>query len=150
MTVDAKPVPPPAACRPRRTARFLTDVYGGAALEFAFIGLPAALLMIGILETGRGLYLRSAVDEAVDRAQRAAIIDRGASDSDLSALIRTELATQLGQAQADTAAIAVSGASTTTADYRAVSVDLPMRLLTPNPFAASITISTSRRLAPLR
>lgn len=134
-----------------RRLRCFADCAGGAsAVEFALVGLPAAMLMIGILEMGRGLHLRGAIDDAVDRAQRVAVIDRDISDVDLATTVRLELRSGLGQSQGDAAQVTVSTEATSTASYKVITVELPMRLLLPNPITRDITISSSGRLAPQR
>lgn len=121
----------------------LGDRRGAAALEFALIGLPFTLLLLGLVEFGRGLHIRNALDSAADRAQRVIMIDPSASTLMLEASIRSTF--RAGQPEN----LALSHAVETTAGvtYRLVSLDYRMQLLLPAPLGRTVSIGSIRRVA---
>lgn len=127
----------------RRPWRCLTDTSGAAALEFALIGLPFILLLLGLIEFGRGLYIRNALDDAADRAQRVIMIDQNASTQTLDAAIRD--AFRAGRS--DRLTISYGQETSGTVGYRYVSLRYAMQLLMPAPLGRSIVIVSNRRVA---
>lgn len=57
-------------------ARFSRTERGNTAVEFAFILPPLLLLLLGIMETGRGFWANAALSYAVEQAARCAAIDK--------------------------------------------------------------------------
>jgi len=49
---------------------------GAAAVEFAFVGPALIVLILGIAETGRALWVQNALNIAVEQAARCASIDK--------------------------------------------------------------------------
>ena len=125
--------------------RLLADRGGAAALEFALVGMPFVLLLLGLIEFGRGLHIRSALDTAADRAQRVVLINPSASVATLEDAIRASF--QAGQPQR----LVVSFGTDTLAgtDYRVVSLSYEMHLLLPAPLGRTLHIGSSRRVAML-
>lgn len=123
--------------------RFILDRSGATALEFALIGMPLILLLLGLLEFGRGLHIRNAVDAAADRAQRAIMIDPAASLDLLESEIRD------GFHAGETERLSVSYASELLSgrNYRVVSLAYEMQILLPMPMGRTITIGSTRRVA---
>lgn len=121
---------------------FFGDTRGAVAMEFALIGLPFVMLIIGLVEFGRGLNLRSALDDAADRAQRMILIDGAVSEDALETEIRDGF---LGGVPS---AIVVSHSAETTGagDYRIVALTYDMRIIIPNPASPTITISATRKV----
>ena len=123
--------------------RFIGDRAGAAAVEFALIGLPFVLLLLGLIEFGRGLHIRTALDAAADRAQRTILIDPTASPETIEAEIRSAfLAGPPGL-------VTVTYASETAAgiDYRLVTLSYQMDLLLPAPLGGPVMIKSVRRVA---
>ena len=127
----------------RRLRRLIGDRSGAAAVEFALIGLPFILLLLGLIEFGRGLHIRTALDAAADRAQRAILIDPAASPETIEAEVRS--AFQAGSPDS----VTVTYASETVAgiDYRLVTLGYQMDLLLPAPLGGPVTIKSVRRVA---
>lgn len=123
--------------------RFIEDRAGAAALEFALIGLPFVLLLLGLVEVGRGLHIRTALDAAADRAQRAILIDPTAGAGTLEAAIRSGF--QAGQS--DLLAISYATESSASAEYRLVTLNYEMNLFLPAPLGGTISIGSTRRVA---
>ncbi len=130
----------------KRLPRLMEDRSGAAALEFALIGLPFILLLLGLIEFGRGLHIRTALDAAADRAQRAILIDPAASAGTIEAAIRN--AFQAGQPELVTITYATESAAGV--DYRLVTLDYEMDLLLPAPLGRSVSIGSTRRVAIVR
>ncbi len=112
-------------------------------MEFALVGLPFILLLLGLVEFGRGLHIRSALDAAADRAQRAIMIDPSTPGTALEASIRK------GFHAGPPDRIVVGFATETVAgiDYRLVSLGFEMQLLLPAPLGRDLTIRSTRRVA---
>ncbi len=121
----------------------LKSQHGAAALEFALIGLPFILLLLGLVEFGRGLYIRNALDSAADRAQRIIIIDPSANTATLEQTIRS--AFQAGPSESLTLSYAVE--TIAGVNYRRVSLEYAMQLLLPAPLGRTVNIVSSRRVA---
>lgn len=126
--------------------RLLGDRSGAAALEFALTGMPFILLLLGLIEFGRGLHIRTALDAAADRAQRAILIDPAASTGTLE----TEIRNTFNVGQPDRLAITYAIDSSSGIDYRLVTVDYQMDLLLPAPLGGTISIGSTRRVVILR
>lgn len=128
----------------RRLRYLLEDQRGAAALEFALIGLPFIILLLGLVEFGRGLHIRNALDYAADQAQRAIMIDPNASTTTLEETIRSTF--RAGQLTALTSSVdsyeTIAGVT-----YRLVSLDYAMQLLLPAPLGRTLTIASTRRVA---
>ncbi|WP_299844956.1 TadE/TadG family type IV pilus assembly protein [uncultured Jannaschia sp.] len=121
----------------------LSDRRGATALEFALLGLPFVALILGILEFGRGLYIRNSLDAAADQAQRAVLIDPLIDVLELEETVRTAFGTW----PSDNLTIDYSVETISGITYQLVSLDYSMRLLLPVPLGRSITIASSRRIA---
>ena len=123
--------------------RFIGDCVGAAALEFALIGLPFVLLLFGLVEVGRGLHIRTALDAAADRAQRVVLIDPTAGAETIEAAIRNEF--QAGKP--GLLAISYATESFAGVEYRLVMLNYTMNLLLPAPLGGTISIGSTRRIA---
>lgn len=119
---------------------FLKHDRGTTAIEFALIGLPIIILTIGLLEFGRGLHIRNALNDAADRAQRAVLVDHTVSDAELEAHIRASF-----HAGPPDALMIVHGTEVLNGlDYRRVDLSFEMRLLVPSPIGDDITFFADR------
>lgn len=119
------------------------DRRGAAALEFALLGLPFVILLLGLLEFGRGLYIRNALDFAADRAQRVIIINPLASQTELEETVRSAFA----HGPEDRLTLSYSVETISGVTYRLVSLDYALQLLLPAPLGRTVTIGSSRRIA---
>lgn len=122
--------------------KFLCNTRGAAAIEFALIGLPVVLLFIGLVEFGRGLHVRNALNDAADRAQRAVLVNPALSDSDLEDRVR---ATFRG-GPADGLIVSNSLLVLNGLNYRRVDLSFDMRLLLPTPVGRNLTLATDRMI----
>tara|TARA_B100001059_G_scaffold235220_1_gene280159 strand:- start:764 stop:1159 length:396 start_codon:yes stop_codon:yes gene_type:complete len=115
---------------------------GAAAIEFALIGLPFIILLLGLIEFGRGLYIRNALDSAADRAQRVIMINPSATTAILDQTILS--AFQVGPSGSLTLNYAVE--TIAGVNYRRVSLEYAMQLLLPAPLGRTVNIVSSRRV----
>lgn len=60
---------------PQTSRRVLADRAGAATVEFAIVGSLFLLLLIGIIEVGRGLWTMNALNYAVQQAARCASLN---------------------------------------------------------------------------
>ena len=119
---------------------YLRDVRGAAAVEFALIGIPTILLFLGLVEFGRGLHVKNALNDAADRAQRAVLIEPSLSDALLEDRVReTFFAGSADQLVISHAAVTLGGLT-----YRRVDLSFEMQLLLPNPVGQSVSLATDR------
>lgn len=126
----------------RRAVGFLLDRRGAAALEFALVGLPLLFLILGLIEFGRALYVKSAIIEAIDRAQRIVMIDPDTSSPALEGDIRSIL----DKLAAEKLTVGDRMETISGADYRLLSVDYDMTLFVPTPLGTSVTLGAARRV----
>ncbi len=124
----------------KRFFAFLKNCRGATAIEFALIGLPAILLFIGLVEFGRGLHIRGALNDAADRAHRAVLVDPELSNAELEESVRS---TFLG-GNADELVVTHSATELDGLSYRRVAISFDMQLLLPTPAGQAITLSTDR------
>lgn len=123
--------------------RFIADRGGAAALEFALIGLPFILLLFGLIEFGRGLHIRTALDAAADRAQRLILINPMASIETIEAEIRETFRA----GRPDLLTIMHTTDSVAGIDYRSVALKYPMVIFLPSPLGGTLSIGSTRRVA---
>lgn len=122
----------------RRLGRFITDRGGAAAIEFALIGLPLILLLLGLIEFGRGLHIRAGLDSAADRAQRMILINPAETIQKIEAEVQSSF--QAGSV--DRLHVAINPPSGGT--FRTVILTYDMTLLMPAPIGGTITIVSNR------
>ena len=123
--------------------RLICDRTGAAAVEFALVGLPMILLLLGLVEFGRGLHIRNAIDAAADRAQRAIMVDPSEDLDSLKSLIIADfLAGQPEDLTVTHDFYAAAGV-----DYRVVRLQYDMQLLLPAPLGRTVSIASVRRVA---
>lgn len=120
--------------------RFLGQDKASTAIEFALIGLPIVILTIGLMEFGRGMHIRNALNDVADRAQRAVLVDHTVSNASLEAQIRA--AFRAGPS--DDLVISHGTEVLDSLDYRRVDLSFDMRLLLPTPIGRDVTLSANR------
>jgi Flp pilus assembly protein TadG len=57
---------------------------GSAAVEFALVMPMALMILIGVVEVGRALWIRSSLQFAAEEAVRYAMVHQSASDAELT------------------------------------------------------------------
>ncbi len=126
----------------RRLAAFLCDRRGAAAIEFALVALPFIMLLMGLMEFGRALYVKSALNDAVDRAQRVVLIEPAITASALEIRIRD----RLDGLEADRLVVTDGAVSASGIDYRVVSLVYDLTLVMPTPLGQTVSLGAERRI----
>ena len=120
----------------------LRNQAGAAAVEFAFIGLALMALMLGLIEVGRGLYLRNALAQAVDVGARNALVHADMTDTALEDQVRAAFTgTQPDLLQVTIGTETVDGIA-----FRTVALSYPLTLFVPGLAGNSISLGMTRRI----
>ena len=117
---------------------------GAATVEFPLVGLTAIVLFLGIIEFGRGLYLRNEMSYAMDLGARKILTNPTIADAQVETVIRN--ATSFG-----TSASLLITFGTKTVNglpFRTILETYPVTLLIPGLTAASFTLKIDR-IVPL-
>jgi Flp pilus assembly protein TadG len=64
---------------------FLRDQHGATAAEFAIIAPVFCVLVFGVIEVGRMMFMGASVQYALDRAARVAVTDSDATETQIQA-----------------------------------------------------------------
>ena len=115
---------------------------GAAAVEFALIAMVAISTFLGIIEFGRGLYIRNEMSYAADIGARKILTDPAVADNDVERAIRD--AVNFG-----TATDLQLTLQTETVDgviFRTLLVRYPLTLMIPNIAQTKIILTVDRRV----
>jgi len=108
------------------------------------VGLTVILLSVGIIEFGRGLYLRNELTYLVDLAARQILIRPGVPDDRLQDEIRSVFSGNSDDLQVTIATETVDGLP-----FRTVSVSYPLPLLVPGLHDGRILLQADQRVPEL-
>lgn len=122
--------------------QFSNDTRGATAVEFALILVPLILLIFGLIEFGRAIHVRNAMDNAIDHGQRMIIIDPSVSTPDLTTRIRQNFAA--GDAQA--LAVSVTDTTSSGTNYRLINLTYNIELLLPFTLGRDIELQMNRQV----
>jgi Flp pilus assembly protein TadG len=78
--------------RPPRLFEFLGCRTGSVAVEFALIIPVALVILVGIVEVGRAMWIRASLQFAVEEGARYMMVHQNADDADLTAFALDKLA----------------------------------------------------------
>jgi Flp pilus assembly protein TadG len=78
--------------RPPRLFEFLRCRAGSVAVEFALIIPVALVILVGIVEVGRAMWIRASLQFAVEEGARYMMVHQNADDADLTAFALDKLA----------------------------------------------------------
>ena len=123
--------------------RFARDTSGAAAVEFALVALPFVVMVIGMIEFGRALYIKNSLSNAADWAQRAVIIDQNATSSTLTSVAQAAFK----GGDASELAVEVASVSSDGDTYRSITLSYTMTLVIPLVSNGEIVLTTNRRVA---
>lgn len=115
---------------------------GASAVEFAIIGLVMITVSVGIIEIGRGLYLRNSIAHAADFAGRQVLMNPKGSDQELADIVRQAFSGKSPE-------LLVIGTGTEVVggvDFRTISIEYPLNLLIPTLLPETITLQLARRV----
>ncbi len=122
---------------------------GATAVEFALVGLPLFLLILGVVEFGRAFFLQNDLSYAADVAARQVLIGQvGQSLSETDATARLGDAVRANFRSGDPAMLQVTTARETVngSDFRVLTLRYPFTFLLPDLVDRPITIGLSRRI----
>ncbi|HLP68306.1 MAG TPA: TadE/TadG family type IV pilus assembly protein [Rhizobium sp.] len=122
---------------------------GATAVEFALVGLPLFLLILGVVEFGRAFFLQNDLSYAADVAARQVLIGQvGPSLSETDATTMLDDAVRANFRSGDPALLQVSTARETVngSDFRVLTLRYPFTFLLPDLIDTPITIGLSRRI----
>ncbi|WP_342236293.1 TadE/TadG family type IV pilus assembly protein [Inquilinus sp. OTU3971] len=130
--------------RPRNhsAGRLLRNQTGAAAVEFAIIGMALIVLMLGLIEVGRGLYLRNALAQAVDVGARNALVHADMTDTALEDQVRAAFT----GSEPDLLQVTVGTETVDGITFRTVALSYPLTLLVPGLAGTSTTLGMTRRI----
>lgn len=115
---------------------------GSTALEFAIVSLFLILICIGIIDFGRGLYVRNDMSFAADKGARLVLIDSSSSDSAIESAIRAAFnGPEPGRLNIALGSETVDGVT-----YRTVTLTYPLALKLPGFTESPIDLSIVRRI----
>jgi len=115
---------------------------GVAAIEFAFVGLLAISLILGVIEFGRALFIRNELAFAADIATRKVLLDPPKTSSDLDRLEATirEVITFDGDR------LEVELQLPSSDGIMPITLRQPLNLLVPGLYDGGITLSLDRQI----
>lgn len=117
---------------------------GTASVEFALVGLIAIILFLGILEFGRGLYMRNEMSYAMDLGVRRILTNPAITNAAVETVIRDAI----GFGTVGTLLITFGTQTVDGVDFRSVLVTYPVTLLIPGLTTRSFTLKIDR-IVPL-
>lgn len=109
---------------------------GAAAVEFAIVGMVLMLVILGVIEFGRGLNIRNQLSFAADFAARRILTDRQISDSALE----SEMRSTFNAAAPDMLKITFGTETINGVQFRTVSVSYPFVPIIPGAQALSLSV----------
>ena len=115
---------------------------GAAAVEFAIVSGVLVMLLIGIIDLGRVLYVKNQISFLADRAARRVLIQPNVTGADLSAALRA----QFSAGNPDALTITVTDETAGSNEYKVVTVDFPITLFIPFLDSNSLSLSVTRRI----
>lgn len=125
-------------------SRLRKSDHGTASVEFALVGLIAITMFLGLIEFGRGLYMRTEMSFAMDMAERKILINPATADADVEAVIRQAISYDIpASLQITFGTRTVNGQP-----FRTILIRYPVTLLIPGLANASVMLNLDR-LVPL-
>ena len=117
---------------------------GAAAVEFALVGLISITLLLGIIEFGRGLYMRNEMSYAMDMAQRKILTNPTVANAAVESVIRNVITFET-----PARLLITFGTSTVNGlAFRTVLISYPVTLLIPRLMNGSFVLKIDR-IVPL-
>ena len=125
----------------RAKLRRLASDRGAAAVEFALIIVPLVLLLVGVLDFGRVLYLRNNMIEAADVGARVILLDNAATNAEVEDAVQDAFLAGSGSV-----AFTPGTASENGIDFRTITIEYDVDLVTPLLVVDTIALSHTRRV----
>jgi Flp pilus assembly protein TadG len=115
---------------------------GAAAVEFALVGLVAMASLLGVIEVGRGLYMRNEMSYAVDLATRKILTNAIIADAEVKTVIREAI----GFGSSSALQITMGTENVDGVSFRTLLVRYPITLLIPGITNGSFMLNVNRRV----
>ncbi|MCG5478908.1 TadE/TadG family type IV pilus assembly protein [Sinorhizobium alkalisoli] len=135
--------------RSRVLRRAWASQSGATAVEFALVCFPLLLLVLGIIEFGRALYVRNDLSYAADIAARRVLIGqvaKDAPDSEAQAKLESAVRDHFDSGDPQLLQIAVGKETVDGIAFRVLSIRYPFTLLLPGLAQSPISLGLSRRI----
>jgi Flp pilus assembly protein TadG len=114
---------------------------GAAAVEFAIVSLILIALCLGIVDFGRGLYVRNNLAFAADLGARRILVDPAIADTALHDVVRAGFQGAADLLQVESGSETISGIA-----FRTITVSFPLTLHVPGLTDSGITLKVARRV----
>ncbi|MEQ8665983.1 MAG: pilus assembly protein [Rhodospirillales bacterium] len=72
--------------------RFIRSLRGATAVEFALVAPIFLIMVLGCIDVSRALWIKATMQHAVEQTARYAVVNTGASTSDLETFATAEIA----------------------------------------------------------
>ena len=115
---------------------------GAAAVEFSIISVVLVMLLIGIVDFGRTLYVKNQLSFLADRAARSVLVNPNITDTALETTLRTDFN---GGDPMDLS-VTLSAATVGGVNFRVISIDYPITLFIPNLASSTLDLNVTRRM----
>ncbi|MEM7058690.1 MAG: TadE/TadG family type IV pilus assembly protein [Pseudomonadota bacterium] len=122
--------------------RILKCQSGAAAVEFSIISVVLVMLLIGIVDFGRTLYVKNQLSFLADQAARSVLVDPNITDTALETALRTDFS---GGDPVDLT-VTISADTVGGVDFRVISIDYPITLFIPNLASSTLDLNVTRRM----
>jgi len=122
---------------------------GAMAVEFALVCFPLLLLVLGIVEFGRALYVRNDLSYATDIAARKVLIEqiaRDAPDSEAQAKLESAVRDSFDGGDPLLLQVSVSKETVDGIAFRVLSVRYPFTFFLPGLAESPVSLGLSRRI----
>ncbi|CAN7634144.1 TadE/TadG family type IV pilus assembly protein [Pararhizobium sp. LjRoot238] len=122
---------------------------GAMAVEFALVCFPLLLLVLGIVEFGRALYVRNDLSYATDIAARTVLIGqiaRDAPDSEVQAKLESAVRDSFDGGDPLLLQVSVSKETVDGIAFRVLSVRYPFTFFLPGLAESPVSLGLSRRI----
>jgi Flp pilus assembly protein TadG len=114
---------------------------GAAAVEFAIVSLILIALCLGIIDFGRGLYLRNNLAFAADLGARRILVNPAIADSAVHDAVREGFQGAADLLQVESGRETISGIA-----FRTIVVSFPLALNVPGLTDSGMTLRVARRV----
>lgn len=116
---------------------------GSTSIEFAIVGLSFMILSVGVMECGRGLFMRNHMAHATDMAVRKMLVNKSATDQEVAQALRDALE----HGDPDLLEIELSTEIQDDEEHRRLIVRYPLSLGFPGMPAHVVTMQMERKIA---
>lgn len=115
---------------------------GTAAVEFAIISVVFIMLLVGIVDFGRTLYIKNQLSYLADQTARAVLVDPSAVDNALETALRAGFtAGDPTELEVDFQTQVIDGIT-----FKVLTLDYPVTLFIPNLASSVLDLNVIRRM----